>query len=407
MKVLHLNDHLDHRGGIETYMLGLIPRLIAAGIEPVVGFGNGRAELAPRAIRIPELTTAPRRHDAAGRNAIRRVLASEQPDIVHLHNIQNVDIVEECLDTLPVLFTAHDYRYACPASTFYYKKSKQVCERTCGPGCFAVTLKHHCLTPRPLTAWAFYRRVRRIERNAERFAAVIAPSESAAGRMLAAGFTRDQVRVLPYFCPIPPRREPRPVPAQPHILFVGRLSDNKGWEYFVRALGRLPNHIQGTMVGSFNAGTTAQVQRLANECGCGERIRLRGWAGREEIQAIMESASVLVFPSIWAETLGIVGLEALASGVPVVASDIGGVREWLLPGQTGLLVPPKDDFAIAEAVQHLLEDPKHLRDMGAAGITLIENKFSPDQHVSSLLNVYRHAAGSRRSLERQPVAVTA
>ena len=65
----------------------------------------------------------------------------------------------------------------------------------------------------------------------------------------------------------------------------------------------------------------------------------------------MLQSNVLVFPSVWAETLGIVGLEALAHGVPVVASDVGGVREWLDDEKTGFLVPPKSPQAIASAIQ--------------------------------------------------------
>src|SRR5690606_10448899 len=96
---------------------------------------------------------------------------------------------------------------------------------------------------------------------------------------------------------------------------------------------------------------------------------------------------------IWAETLGIVGLEALASGVPVVASDIGGVREWLVPGVTGLLAPPKDSAALAQGMRRILESPALNRRMGEAGLQLIRERFDPERHVAELQQVYRFATG--------------
>jgi glycosyltransferase involved in cell wall biosynthesis len=101
-----------------------------------------------------------------------------------------------------------------------------------------------------------------------------------------------------------------------------------------------------------------------------------------------------VFPSLWPETLGIVGIEALSRGVPVVASDLGGVREWCVDGETGVVVPPKDPEAISRAVQRLLDDPEQLAAMGRRGIELIHAKFRPQVHVDQLLGHYEAAAGT-------------
>src|SRR5690606_6979050 len=94
----------------------------------------------------------------------------------------------------------------------------------------------------------------------------------------------------------------------------------------------------------------------AMSLGCADRIELREWVDRASVRAIYSGATVLAFPSLWPETLGIVGLEALACGVPVVASDIGGVREWLRPGETGIPVPPGDAGALAAGLHDLLFD---------------------------------------------------
>ncbi|RMH68896.1 MAG: glycosyltransferase, partial [Bacteroidetes bacterium] len=161
-----------------------------------------------------------------------------------------------------------------------------------------------------------------------------------------------------------------------------------GQEYFVEALGLLPPEVRGVMVGNLGEGGEEALRNLAARHGCADRLELRGWASREEVERLLDETSVFVFPSLWPETLGIVGLEALARGVPVVASALGGTAEWCLDGETGYRVPPKDAGAIADAVRTLLHDDGRLHRFGERGIELIRRRFLPTQHIEALARVY-------------------
>ena len=101
-------------------------------------------------------------------------------------------IVQQVKHRVPVVVHAHDYRYVCPASTFYYKRSQEVCTRKAGLGCFTTTLHKHCLTPRPNFALDYYRRVHWFSQQDDKIAAVVAPSEAAAQRYREAGFEAEQ-----------------------------------------------------------------------------------------------------------------------------------------------------------------------------------------------------------------------
>ena len=90
--------------------------------------------------------------------------------------------------------------------------------------------------------------------------------------------------------------------------------------------------------------------------------------------------------------MGIVGVEAMSQGVPVVASDVGGVREWLRDRENGVLVSPKDPDAIAEAVRWFLDSPETILAAGRAGIHLVKDKFKPARHVKKLVDIYEAAA---------------
>ncbi len=408
MKILHLNEHLGWRGGIETYLLTLFPHLEEQGHPQVAVFAEGDSDLVGRSHRLPLLGNAGRRVRTEAREQMLRILDEEKPAVVHVHNIYNIGAIEACLETTPTMVTSHDYRYICPASTLYYRRTEEVCPRTCGLGCFSTTLRKRCLTPRPRRALNYYGRVRWFARNMDRFAHVIAPSEFARTRYIQSGFPAEKVTTLPYFCPIEPLPEPRQQPKEPTILFIGRIRPNKGIRYFVQALGLLPPTVRGVVVGDLTADRERELTQLAAEAGCADRLEMQPWADRETIAEVYRRASVFVFPSVWAETLGIVGLEAMACGVPVVASDIGGVRQWLRHEETGLLVPPKDPRAIVGAVRKILDSGDGGETMGQEGITLIREHFSPGMHVRGLLRLCQSmvlSSGNQKAV-RDPEALS-
>lgn len=391
MRILHINEHLEWKGGVEVYLLSLLPELAGRGHQVGLVYAQGHPKLAANPFLIPELGQADKAARATGGRSMEALLAEFRPDLVHVHQTHNRGVIDACLSRVPTLIHGHDYRYLCPASTFFFRRWQTICARAAGPGCFAVTVARHCLTPRPEYALPYYQRVRWAHRQRERFAHVIAPSDSCRRRFLQAEFPPARVTTLPYFCPVPVAEAPRPLPAQPRILFVGRVRANKGYEFFIEALGRLGPGVQGTMVGDFDNQTRARVMATARAAGCADRIELKPWATREQITEAFAAASVFVFPSIWPETLGIVGLEALATGVPVVASDVGGVREWLSDGENGYLVPRKDAAALAERIQRLLDSSERNRAFGDAGLTLMREKFAVSVHTDQLEAIYSSA----------------
>ncbi|MGQ0633588.1 MAG: glycosyltransferase family 4 protein [Planctomycetaceae bacterium] len=400
MKVLHLNDHLSWSGGIETYLLSLIPLLESLGHPQVVAYAMGDGRLVRSSRQLPCLASAGR---AARRTAHRHMtdlLAAERPDVVHVHNIHNLGAIAACLDKVPTILHGHDYRYLCPASTFFFRRTESICERTCGPGCFAATLGAHCMSLRPPYVWSYYQNVRRVAALSGRFAGVLANSGYMRERFVRGGFPPRRTVVLPYFCPLEPASVERQAPGNPTIVFVGRARRNKGYRHFVEALALLPAEVRGLMVGDFSDAAAAEVRSVAEAGGCLGRLELIPWASHDRMREIYARATVAVVPSIWAEPLGIVGLEALACGVPVVASDVGGVREWLHEGVTGRLAPAGDSVALANCIADVLNRPDLGRALGENGRQLVRSKFSPQQHLDDLLACYESSLATQSERAR-------
>jgi len=396
VRILHLNEHLNWTGGVETYILHLIPALESHGLEQYYAFAKGNSSLLPNSFEVPELGHFDKRAEQLGYDRVRSILAQINPDVIHVHRVYNLGALRACLDARPTVVTCHDYLYLCPAASFFHRRTKTICHRQAGPACFAVTLVKHCLTPKPRYALAYYRRVKTFLQWRERFAKIICPSESVRKRLLKVGFPPEKAQTLPYFCPIKPLDEPRPMPPKPTILFMGRIRPIKGFDIFIDALSRIPE-AQGILVGDITDNTQQLINNLSKRFGCPARLEVHPWASREQISEFFKSATLFVFPSIWPETLGIVGLEAMAHGVPVVASDVGGVRQWLQDGVNGVLVPPRNAIALADAIRRLLSSPNTLHSMGQNAIRTIKEGFLLEQHVTKLLNLYEQAASRGKS----------
>lgn len=388
MRILHVNDYLKAAGGVESYLLRLCPEQQARGHEVHVLYADGDPALWPRSIAMPALREAGSSADQACESALPQILRRVNPDVVHVHGVNNAGALRVLAEDGRALLHGHDFRPICPASNYFFKRSQTVCQRRCDVGCFAQTAIRHCMSPRPGPGLYAWRRARWNIANRQRFSALLAPSAAAGRRYVDNGFAPERVHVVPYFCPIPLRAEPRPLPAQPCITYIGRAAYNKGWEYFIDALGQLPPSVSGCMVGSFDATARAAAEQRARRAGCADRLRIDAWAGREDVAAVYERTTVLVFPSLWPETMGIVGVEALSQGVPVVASNIGGVGEWLRDGVNGRLAAPGSAGQIAAAVTELLE-PAVNHQFGLAGLDTIRERFLPGGHLDWIEQAYR------------------
>lgn len=219
---------------------------------------------------------------------------------------------------------------------------------------------------------------------AARFDATLAISESLR-RFLKRHSGTDATTVLygldPGPLPAPGARDPLA------LLAVGRLEAQKGHDVLLEAmpaiLARHPGaHLSIAGEGVGRPALTDQIRRLGLE----SRVTLLG--ARGDVQALMARSGVLVHPSRW-EGFGLVLLEAMATGLPIVASGVGGVPEVVADRVTGRLVAPEDPVGLASAVGDLLSDPAEAAELGTAGRQRLIEVFDPDRMARETTEVYR------------------
>jgi glycosyltransferase involved in cell wall biosynthesis len=175
------------------------------------------------------------------------------------------------------------------------------------------------------------------------------------------------------------------VPDEALLLgIVGSLLASKGHRYLIRALPAVIAAAGDVRLAVVGSGTSQKhVQRLREEAqrlGVAQRIL---WTGvRNDVPQLMSALDICVVASL-KETLSQVALEAMAAGVAVVGTTVGGIPECVVPGETGLLVPPRDSRALAGALIDLLGDPDRRRAFGAAGRRRVGEHFSAEKYLPS------------------------
>ncbi|HET9778523.1 MAG TPA: glycosyltransferase [Propionibacteriaceae bacterium] len=185
------------------------------------------------------------------------------------------------------------------------------------------------------------------------------------------------------------------------LLSVGRLVPRKGYEIMIEALTWLPE-TELLIAGGASSDATPEPEHdrlvtIAERLGVSDRVRLVGQIDRADMPGLLRSADLVVC-SPWYEPFGIVPLEAMACGVPVVASAVGGMLDTVVDGVTGMLVTPRDPVALAEVVGTLLEAPSRRTEFARAGLDRVRSCYSWDRVAADTAAVYQqpvslHGAG--------------
>ena len=198
---------------------------------------------------------------------------------------------------------------------------------------------------------------------------------------------------------------------RPYILFVGRITRQKGIVHLVRALKHLDPGFQVVLcAGAPDTPEIAEEMKAAVELARQERpgvIWIEEMVSKEEIIPLYSQAELFVCPSIY-EPFGIINLEAMACGTPVVASAVGGIPEVVVHGETGLLVPVEqmtvapfepvdaETFAhdLAAAINELMRDEPRRRKMAEAARRRVEEQFSWSAIARRVADLYREVCAS-------------
>jgi glycosyltransferase involved in cell wall biosynthesis len=318
---------------------------------------------------------------------LQRVLRRERPQIVHAHNW----IVHSYLPLArgahsALVLSLHDYGLIC--ATKRLRRKDELCSGPAPVKCQICASDHYGPTKGMVAAFGTRSRESRLRRNVDVFLPVSSTVEE-----LCRMREDDVSRVIPNFIgelPEPVGDDPRlaELPDEPFILFFGDATEDKGAWHLAEAYRQLEDPPPLVLVGR------CYIDELRER----PNVHATGaWPHRLAIEALRRSLFT-VAPSLWPEPFGLVALEAAAAGRPIVASDIGGLRDIVVDGETGFLVPPEDRPALVEALRKLIGDAELRGRLGAAA-QLRATEFSPTAIVPRFEEAYQLAFARRRARE--------
>lgn len=176
-----------------------------------------------------------------------------------------------------------------------------------------------------------------------------------------------------------------------HILFVGRLIERKGVAYLIDAINKLSSNVVLDIAGEGPLYATLKIK--IDSLGLNKRIFLHGRVSNEELKKLYENCDVFVLPSItdkWGDTegLGVVILEAMSFGKPVIGTSVGGITDIIKDGKNGLLVPQKNSMQLANAIKRVLRDNKLENYLSNNGINTVKHSFSWQSIIDAIEKIY-------------------
>lgn len=394
MKILHINYTFGVVGGAESHLYKLIPDLAERGHVSEVAAEKDLTDGGLASFHaLPGVAGYERRWDLRAGRRFRTIVHAVNPDLIHIHNTLNAGVVKLAAKLRPAVRYVHDHTVFCPGLNKEYADG-DLCDKPMGPYCLDKYHRGGCFCfqhPTEKVASKFleiHNRLLWVHRDLKGLMVASAYMKKELKRV---GVPVDRITVNPYYTAVP---EPADVPesAPPLILTLCRMEHpDKGLIPLLDALARIKAPFKARLVGT--GKHLDMIRDHARSLGLADRVEFPGFVEHAEALDLMRHARVIAFPSMWNEPFGIVGLEAMARGKPVVAFDVGGVREWLDPDRTGILVPRGDVAGLAAALTDLVENPARAVDLGKGGPDRIRERFVRERHLDILEGVYREAAG--------------
>ena len=333
--------------------------------------------------------------NAAVRAELAARLRAERPDVVHIHNtfpLLSPSVVAACADAgVPAVATLHNYTMVCPPGTLY--RDGRVCT-DCAGRLPLPAVRHGCyrdsrLATVPMAVNLAVNR-RRWWSGVTRFFCI---STAQRATLIEAGMPAGRLVVKHNFVADPGVRRDGP---GEHVLYLGRLTAEKGVPLLMAAWDELAA-AGGLGMPLVLAGTGPLADDVARWARGRDDVSCLGLMSKQECRSLTARAAAVVVPSSWLEAFGLVVVEAMAAGVPAVASAHGAFVELVDDGVTGILHRPGDSGSLAAGLRSVVSSPRLNEQLGRAARRRYEQGFTPAVGLERLVASYLDAISAYRA----------
>lgn len=388
MRLLVANYHAAPVGGVETYLRAVLPHL-ASHLTAVALLTREGGDPGPEGIPVQGVEWL----SAAGETptAVVDTAARWRPDVVYTHGLGEPPFDAAIAARFPTVAFMHNYGGSCASGLKRHGAPVPApCDRPLGAACLALWWPRQCGGRSPVTMLQMYGDARRRQSTLRGCRGVVVASRHMADELRRSGVAPERVHHVPLFPTAftPDAASPASRPFSGRLLFTGRLTEVKGWRHLLDAWPVVTAAL-GRPLTLVVAGDGPDLDAFRAECvRRGVPSQFLGWLPPARLAGEMRRGDLLLVPSLWPEPFGLVGLEAGCVGMPAAAFAVGGIPEWLTPGESGELAPGAQPRAgeLAEAIVRAVADPERWQQL-RVGAWHTARRFTLAAHLDRLLPV--------------------
>jgi len=385
MRILQIHNYYQNYGG-ECHVVDAEKKLLEENGHEVIQFVRHSRDIESWSASKKAVMLASIPYNPIEYSSLLKLANEVQPDVAHVHNVFPL-ISPSAYSALaragiPTVQTVHNYRFMCPNGMFFIEKS--ICEKCQTQGYLSAVINRcmrnsYAISALYAAAIANAWRKKIIQNKISRY---IALNQFVFEKMVVAGIPREKIAICGNFIDT----ENKSVPVKKcYILYIGRLSTEKGVMTLLKAVASLKNV-------TLKVAGTGPDERILEQYAlkyAGDRVEFLGFIKGEHKEKLISEAVCTVVPSEWYENYPISVLESLSLGTPVVASRIGGLPEMVKHGVTGLLFEPEDSLELANCIQDLVDSPEVVAKMAKSAINYSVNTFNSNIHYEQMVEIYQ------------------
>lgn len=383
MKVVQIHNQSVIKGGAEVYLNQLDSLLKKNNNESDIIFIEDHGEK----LKLIHKGESKILHANSVINHIEVMLKDIQPQYVFIHNNFNIEIEKYLAKNFSVIKFAHSPVLICPGKDKYWRNSNRPCNIPMGLHCFYHIYKEGCSNRHPKRVFqAFNYANNVIELSKTSYCGIVIMSEWHRQLLLEKGIPNKKILLNPYFTEKISSHKKDDHNTK-RLFFAGRLTPGKGVEELIEIVTPILQSNSNIFLDIVGTGSLEEkiIQNIRSKK-IDQQVVMHGWKSRSQIKSILENAYLLIFPSTYPETFGIVGIEAQMFSLPAVAFNVGGISSWLKQERNGFLSDLGNIEEMRSNIIKLIEDKELYNVMSKNAYMDVNTEFIEEKHLEKLIN---------------------
>ncbi|MFT5662455.1 MAG: glycosyltransferase involved in cell wall biosynthesis, partial [Sulfurimonas sp.] len=310
-----------------------------------------------------------------------------KPDVIYVHQVSSTQVLQQLSELkVPVVGFIHDHKNFCLREHKYTTIGNHTCTKKVGLGCYSCLGFINKKDSFPYVSFNNITNTLAIQDILKNFNHIIVASEYMKNHLLLHNFKYENISKITLFStPINNHNYSSNITQTKRFLFVGQLVRGKGIDTLLDAFKKLNQ--EDTILDICGEGKQrVELEKRAKALGISHQVFFHGKIASDELSRYYWNAYAVVIPSRAPETFNLVGLEAMKHSKAVIATNVGGITEWLEDGLTGHLFTSNDSQGLSEILEYAIDNPQNISRMGQRGYQEYKTKFTATLHCHQLYN---------------------